>query len=222
MFRWFVAMGLAAVALATLCGALHAQQIESGPKLEATMPGPFLTLNLSGDFVGRYHCLICENRLAPVAMVMVRAQSEAIDPEVKKLLEALDTAVGDRFGQTGVRSFVVFLSPRASSGVTAAKPGDPTAIITEAANREKLVNNLKEQAKAFKRVIFTTCPIESVPPEYKLADKAEVTVTLYAAHRALANFSFAEGQLNQNGTDAVIKGLNDTLDRLQKAPGAVK
>jgi hypothetical protein len=155
-----------------------------------------------------------------VALVFARAQPEGIDSEVKKLLEAVDKMSDERHGDTGLESFVVFLTPQARSGATEGgkdikdKSAFAKSLLDETVNREKLVNSLKEFSQSFKRLIVTCSPAESVAEQYHLADKADVTVVLYARHRVFFNFAFAEGQLNQKGIDSVVGSIDKMLGHL--------
>ena len=67
----------------------------------------FEPLNVTGEHAGEPHCLICENGLAPVAMLFARELNEPL----LKLLVKLDAATANnRREQMG--SFVVFLSEK--------------------------------------------------------------------------------------------------------------
>jgi hypothetical protein len=222
---------LAAVALfACVLPVLDAQDVKSGPQADEAMPGSFQPLNINGPFADRYHCLITEFRLNPGICVFVRARKDSpdaeIDPEVKKLLEAVDKKLQEEFEDTGLQSVVVFLSDFARAAATEDRDGDPKALVKETANREKLVNHLREFAKSFKRLIVATMPEDNIRKkgkadptvDYRLDDKAEVTVLVYARHRVYSNFAFAEGKLNEAGVTGILKGVDDMLARLKKAP----
>ena len=213
LYRFF-----ALTALLLAAGISAGQDLKSGPQVDEMLPGSFQPLNLNGNYAGRYHCLVCENRLNPVAVVFVKAQAEGIDPEVKKLLEALDKVCDEHYLDTGLASFVVFMTPDAQSGVTEEPGREPVKIIPEAIKREKLVKNLTDFSKPFKRLIVTCMPAENVAGKYKLANKAEVTIIEYARHRVFANFAFAEGQLKQDGVDKAIQSIDAMLDHLKKGP----
>ncbi len=213
LYRFF-----ALAVLLVAAGISAGQDLKSGPQVDEMLPGSFQALNVNGTSAGRYHCLVCENRLNPVAMVFVKAQAEGIDAEVKKLLEALDKVCDEHYLDTGMASFVVFMTPDAQSGVTEEPGREAVKIIPEAIKREKLVKNLTDFSKSFKRLVVTCLPAENVAGKYKLASKAEVTVIEYARHRVFANFAFAEGQLKQDGVDKVIQGADAMLDHLKKGP----
>jgi hypothetical protein len=218
MPRSFVAFFFALTAVAGTA-ANQGQAIKSGPQADETLPGAFQPLNINGAFAGRHHCLVTEFRLNPVALVFVRAQPDGVDPEVKKLLDALDKAADERHADTGLEAVAVFLTPLARSAATEDPKdlkGDPAqakALVDEAINREKLLSSLKEVATSFKRLIVACGPPESVAQQYRLADRADVTVVLYARHRVFANFAFAEGQLKQEGIDNVLKSVDKMLAR---------
>jgi hypothetical protein len=202
--------------LLTFVASSTGQDLKSGPQADEVLPGSFQPLNINGTYAGRNHCLVCENRLNPVALVFVKAQAEGVDPEVKKLLEALDKVADEHFLYTGMASFVVFLTPDANTGATEEPGGDPVKIIPKTVKHEKLVASLTEFAKPFKRLIVTCYPTENVATKYKLADKAEVTVVEYARLRVFSSFGFTEGKLKQEGIDKVLEGVDSMLDRLKK------
>jgi hypothetical protein len=219
MARSIVVCSVALIATAAFASN-QSQAIKSGPQADETLPGAFQPLNINGAFAGRHHCLVTEFRLSPVALVFVRAQPDGVDPEVKKLLDALDKAADERHVDTGLQAVAVFLTPLARDA-TAEDPkdlkGDPAqakALVDEAINREKLLSGLKDVATSFKRLIVACGPPESVAQQYRLSDRADVTVVLYARHRVFANFAFAEGQLRQDGIDNVLKSVEKML-----APG---
>jgi hypothetical protein len=221
MFRRLVATAF--VLTASAFQLIASQEPGSGPQVGEMVQGAFQALNVNGPFAGRQHSLVTDFRLNPVALVLVRAQPEGVDPEVKKLLEALDKIAEERHAATGLESFVVFLTPQARSSVTEDagevkdKAAQVKALVGEAVNREKLVNSLKEVAKPFKRLIVACCPSENIAHQYRLADKAEVTAVVYDRLRVRANFVFAEGQLKQEGIDNVLRAVDSAVDRLKKS-----
>jgi hypothetical protein len=216
----FAILGLAA--LAAEPSFAPGQDVKSGPQIDEVMPGAIQALNVTGPFAGRYHCLVCEYRLYPVALVFVKARPEGVSPEVKKLLEALDAAAVEHHDNTGMEAFVVFLTPAARSGATVDKIENPEDAIPETAKREKLVIELGELGKSFKRLVVTTMPAENIKDKYKLDPRAEVTVVLYARHRVYNNFAFGEDQLNAAGRERVLQGVIALLDRLRTGPADAK
>ncbi len=220
--RLFAATTLGLAALVAWPALAPGQQIKSGPQVDETMPGAIQALNVTGPFAGRYHCLVCEYRLYPVALVFVKARPDGITPEVKKLLEALDAAAVEHHDNTGMEAFLVYVTPLARSGATVDKTDNPEDAIPETAKREKLVAELGEFGKSFKRLVVTTIPPENIKDKYKLDDSAEVTVILYARHRVYNNYAFAEDTLKQADTDRILQGVTALLDRLRTGPPEAK
>jgi hypothetical protein len=218
--RWFavIALCVATLLLAHHCGA---QDIKSGPQRDDLLPASFQPLNLNGEFKDRHHCLVCQFRINPVALVFVKQSGTKIDPEVKKLLESLEALVKEHFEDTGFSSFVVFVTPDAKNSISEGKGGKEADLVKEAILREKLYVSLKEDAAKQTKVIWTMYPAESLA-KYRLSDKAEVTVLLYARHRVMHNFTFGEGQLKEEGIAQVRKGVDDMLERVTKGASAVK
>src|SRR5262249_3733054 len=62
----------------------------SFPKVDSDIPGPFHTYNVTGRKRDRYHCLVSENGLNPVVMVVVRGVQ--VNDPLKYLLTQLDDA----------------------------------------------------------------------------------------------------------------------------------
>jgi hypothetical protein len=215
---------IVATLAALLCAAsfVTAQGITSGPQPDETLPGSFQALNINGPFAGRYHSLVTEFRLKPVAMVFVRAQPEGVDPEVKKLLQTLDTLAEERNAESGLESCAIFLSPLVRNIAIEGSKANPKALVGETVNSERFISTLKELSKPFKRLIVASCSPDPVAKQYRLADRAEVTVIVYAEHRVFSGFGFAESQLKQEGIDGVVKGVEAMLDRLKKGPAVGK
>jgi hypothetical protein len=192
--------------------ALHevrAQDVKSGPQKGDPLPGSFQPLNINGEFKQRNHCLVCQFRINPVALVFVRQQGTSVDPEVKKLLDTLEQVSKANFADYGMSSFVVFLTPAARSSVTEGKGGKDTDLIEEA-------------AAGYKSVIWTVYPADAIASKYRLSDKADVTVILYVRHLVRDTYAFGEGQLKDAGVEKVRQGIDDMLEALKKGAGAAK
>src|SRR5688572_14156146 len=74
-------LGLAAAAFA-------AEPVKSGLQPGEKITAIFEPLNVTGEFAGQPHCLVCENGTNPVAMVFAREVSEPL----LKLAARLDAA----------------------------------------------------------------------------------------------------------------------------------
>jgi hypothetical protein len=161
----------------------------AGPCKSGLQPGDKITtifepLNVTGEHAGEPYCLICENGLAPVAMVFAREPSEP----VLKLIRKLDAATEqNRKEQMG--SFVVFLSDKAGL-------------------KEELAAAAKKAA-----LKHTVLSIDQPagPDGFKVAKEADVTVVLYREHEVKANHAFRRGELSDQATEKVLGDLAKIL-----------
>jgi hypothetical protein len=224
--QWLAIISWCAVAV-FLASQGDAQEIKSGPQRDDLLPGAFQPLNLNGEFKERQHCLVCQFRINPVALVFVRqsatveGQDPKVNPELKKLLDMVESQVKEHYDDTGFSCFVVFVTPDAKSSVSEGKGDKNTDLIKEAKLREKLYFTLKEEAAKYTKVIWTMYPGDSLE-KYRLSKEAEFTVILYARHRVMHNFTFADGALKDEGIAQVRKGIDDMLERVKKGPAVVK
>jgi len=94
------------IALAALfTTARAAEPLQSGLQPGEKITNIFEPLNINGEHAGEPYCLICENGMAPVAMLFARDVNEPL----LKLLAKLDEASTKHRDQE-LGSFVVFLS----------------------------------------------------------------------------------------------------------------
>src|SRR5271163_3869240 len=96
-----------AASMTLLAGGLFfaGQELQSGPAVGKRIPGSFQPMNVTGDYAGKRHCLVCQNGDNPVAMVFARQPSS----QLIKLLKVLD-AETVKHSKKDMGSFVVFLS----------------------------------------------------------------------------------------------------------------
>ena len=174
------------LALALLAGGLLLAQdaFKSGLQPGETLPGIFEPLNVTGEYVGEKHCLICENGLNPVVMIFARDMSDPL----LRLLVKLDAATAkNRASEMG--SFVVFLS-----------------------DKEGLNKQLAAIAKknALKHVVLSIDEPASVS-DFKVAKDADVTVVLYTKHIVKANHAFKKGELTDKAIEKIVADLPKIL-----------
>ena len=173
---------IAVLGLATVSHA--AEGVKSGLQSGAKVLTTFEPLNLNGPHAGEPYCLICENGLAPVAMVFAREASEP----VLKLLRKLDEACVKHTDQE-LGAFAVFLSE-------------------DDALREKLAAGDKQQR--LKRLTLSTYS-PSGPDGFAIAPDAEVTVVLYTEHEVKANHAFRRGELSDAAITGIVNDLPKIL-----------
>lgn len=182
-FRPWIALSLILVcALATK--ALAASPVKSGLQPGEKITHIFEPLNVNGEHAGEPYCLVCENGLAPVAMVFARE----VTPAVVDLIVELDLATQHHQAKQ-LGSFVVFLSDK----------DDELKL-----QLEKLVKERK-----IKRTILAINPPPG-PEGFAVAEDADVTAVLYTEHQVKANHAFREGEL----TGAAIGKIVDDLPKI--------
>lgn len=245
LLRW-ICGGLFCLVLVCGPGLLSAQEaVKSGLQPGEMLPGGFHAFNINGEYgiqrnangdltqAGRYHCLVCEYGLAPVALVFARDKDAEPNENLVLLLKKLEEAV-TKDPDSALRSFAVMLSPHGRSSITAATLGDDAKVddfakLTEQPEeldklQQKLVDRAVERAKlqarleklvkdaGLKKVIVTYYPEEG-PKGYNISDKAEVTILLYNRHQVVANFACAPGQLTAQEVDRILQAVNTKLVR---------
>jgi hypothetical protein len=182
-----VALSMAFAMVAGTALAERAAGLKSGPQVgEELTGGPFHPLNCNGKSAGKKNCLYCENGQAPVAMIFAREPSANLTKLIKKLDDA---CVKNKSASMG--SFVVFLS-----------------------DDEGLGTKLKKIAKDqdLKKVILSI-DNPAGPKGYKVNKAADITVVLYVAHTAKANYAFRKNGMTANDINAIVKDLPKILPR---------
>ena len=72
-----------------------------------------------------------------------------------------------------------------------------------------------ELAAPFKRVVIGFYPLENLKG-YDISKQPGVTVLVYAKHKILANYAFAEGKLGEPQIAGVIKGIDELMKKAKK------
>ncbi len=154
---------------------------KAGLKVGDELPGPFAPYNVTGKRRGKFHCLVCEQGLNPVVMVVVRGTDFNKDTPVGKLLAGLDQAVKKHERQR-LAAFAVFLDD------------DLKDVVTEDDKREMLAKRLEEDLPGLTRLVLTLAS-KDVLEKYPLDPEAEVTVVLYDHLKVVAHHAFPKGGL---------------------------
>jgi hypothetical protein len=149
------------------------------------IPGAFHPVNVTGNWAGKPHCLVCEHGLHPVAMVLVRDWPDNEDM-LGTLFQKLDASV-EKDSKSQLRGFGVFFGgPELAQKVVAlAKTKDLKNI--------SLAIDQPDSASGIKR--------------YKLPDAA-VTVVLYHNHKIAHVIKLAKDGLTEEAIDKVIGQFN--------------
>jgi hypothetical protein len=164
--------------------ALGAEPVRSGLQPGERVTTIFEPLNVTGEFAGELHCLVCENGPNPVAMVFAREISEPLI----QLIAKLDAATGKHRDQQ-LGSFVVLLS-----------------------DQSDVQGKLQQIAKQ-KSLAHTVLSIDAPrgPDGFNVAADADVTVVLYEDFDVKANHAFRKGELTEKSTDAIVADLPKIL-----------
>jgi hypothetical protein len=186
-------MHRARLMIALLVGAALLAGISRGaePCKSGLQPGDKITtifepLNVTGEHAGEPYCLICENGLAPVAMLFARELNEPL----LKLIGKLDAAT-EKNRQQQMGSFVVFLSDKA---------GLPEELAAAAKN-----------AKLKHTVLSIEKP--AGPEGFNVSPDAALTVVLYREHDVKANHAFRPGELTDQAAEKVLADLPKILGK---------
>jgi len=125
-------------------------------------------------------------------LIFVRETSDPLTSLVKKVEQQVETASGKHRRTLG--AYIIFLN-----------------------NSDGLDNRLRDIAKtaSLNRVCMG---IGAPPPDYSVAQEADVTVVIYNVGRrgqqhVTANFALRKGELNEAMADAIVKALSEALPK---------
>lgn len=170
--------------LATASLLTAAEPVKSGLQSGEKITAIFEPLNVTGEFAGQPHCLVCENGTSPVAMVFAREVSEPL----LKLAARLDAATV-KYKDKSMGSFVVVLSE------------------AEGLNQRLAGAAKKHQLKQI--VLSTHAP--TGPEGFNVAEEADVTVVLYRDFDVKANHAFRKGELNDKAIEKIVADVAKIL-----------
>jgi hypothetical protein len=165
---------------------LTAEPLKSGLQPGEKITTIFEPLNITGEHSGEPYCLICENGLAPVAMLFAREVNEPL----LKLIARLDEATAkNRSLEMG--SFVVFLN-----------------------EKQRLPEQLAAAAKkrGLQRIVLSTYD-QAGPDGFGVSPDADLTVVLYREHEVKANHAFRRGELTDAATEKILADLPKILTK---------
>jgi hypothetical protein len=157
--------------------------LKSGLQPGQTLPNSFDPVNLTGEYAGQPHCLVCENGNNPVVMIFAKKPTAAL----KKLITQLDQAA-EKHRKESLGAFVVFLADRDES----------------AKQLEPLIS------KPPKHLILSAFDPPG-PEGYAISDQAEVTVVLYTRAKVKVNHAYRAGELNDKAIDQILADLPQIL-----------
>jgi hypothetical protein len=163
------------------------------------LPDPFQPYNVNGKFKGRFHCLVCEHGLNPVAAVFVRGTDnlESVSP----LLQALEAAVKNKKNEKArLAAFAVFVDEKLAD------------VVADDDRREEVAKSLDELAGKLDRV---TLALESKAnlEKYRLDPDADVTILLYDKLKVIEVKPLPRAKLTKESVPTLV---NDIVAKLIK------
>jgi len=176
-------MRIASLVMLLLASDALGQPVESGLRI-GQKPGPYSFLVATGPQRGQQTCYVCETAEKPAVVIFSRKLG---DPLARLLLKC------DDFLQK---------QPSDSAHCWMTVLGEKTATLDELAKWSKNAG--------LKHVPVGVFDDPVGPPSYKLNESAEVTVLLWVNRKVVANFSFRQGELN----DEAIKKIAEAMPKL--------
>lgn len=196
LLRWLVF-----VPVLSLVGPLAHSQVPTPaappyPALGSDLPGPFQPYNVNGKRAKKFHCLVSEFGLNPVAMVVLRSPDAT--PPVTYLLTKLDNMV-DKNPATRMAAFAVIVSDDFKSVAREDDAREPLEL-----NALDLVKTLApSEASEPKHVVIALDSTKDLE-KYKLDPQAAMTVVLYNQYRTVAVFSFKKEEITEDNMKKVL------------------
>jgi hypothetical protein len=161
-----------------------AQEVKSAPDVREQLPG-FIVRDITGPWKGQTQCYCCRYGLRPVVVIFTRE----LDDDLKDLVKRIDAKVGENKDKK-LAAFVVVLTD----------------------DKEAFVPRLKALAKDAGIANTPLTIIEAAaPPEYKIADDADVTVMMWIEKEVMVNRSFVRGDLDKIAIDTLVAETNKIL-----------
>lgn len=166
-------------------------------KPDEDVPGTFEPYNVNGRYKGRFHCLVTQNGLNPVAALFVRGTDDL--EAVGTLLQKLDEAV-KKNERARLAAFAVFVDEQLNDVV-----GDDD-------KREATAKKLDEVGGKLERVVLALADKKGLE-KYRLDPEAEITLVLYNKLKIVEVKTLARGKLNK---DTIAALVTDAVTKLTK------
>lgn len=174
-------------AVLMVAGIVIAADVESGLKV-GDQVGAYNVKDITGPNAGKSLCYRCNYGARPVINVFTRT----VNDDLAKLVKEVDKLVADNKDKK-MAAFVTVLAEDA----------------------DEIAPKLEAMAKknGIKNVPLTIFDGEAGPEDYKISDKADVTVLLWNKHEVKANVSVAKGgKLDDKTIKAVVAGSEKILN----------
>jgi hypothetical protein len=161
------------------------------------VPGTFEPYNVNGKYKGRFHCLVTQNGLNPVAALFVRGIDDL--EVVGTLLQKLDEAV-KKNEKSRLASFAVFVDEQLPD------------VVSDDEKREATAKKLDDIGGKLERVVLALANPKSLD-KYRLDPDAEITLVLYNKLKVVEVKTLSKGKLNK---DTIAALVTDVVTKLTK------
>lgn len=208
------------------------KKLVSGPLPGKPVPGAFDARVVNGEFKGKQHCVICENRLFPMVLAFIRhpdaTREIADDSPVAYLLDKMEAATDSHEGYY-LKAAAFFLSPHANSSATIEGEKNAKELVEEARNREYLLRRLEKRGEKYTRektveakigeketmLKYATVTLAAYPAEgpkgYAISPDAEVTLVFFSDLKILVNEAIPAGKFSKEDVDRFFTKVDKTI-----------
>jgi hypothetical protein len=175
------------------------QEKQAAPKGELKpgeeLPGTFQPYNLNGKFRGRFHCLVCEHGLNPVAAVFVRGTDDL--QGLTAFLQALDAAV-KKNEKSRLAAFAIFVDEQLPN------------VVSDDEKREELARKLDDLAGKLDKVAVALASKKDLE-KYPFAQDAEITLLLYNKLKIVESQVLTRDKLTKEAIPALVNEIVSKL-----------
>ena len=179
-------LSLALVASVMFAGALIAAELKSGLQ-PGERPPAYNVKDVTGPSEGKTLCYRCKYGNRPTVNIFAREMT----PEVIALVKQIDATVGKN-EEKKMSAFVTLLTN---------DPDKDEAKLKEIAKKEGLKN-----------IPLTVFDGVAGPEGYKIAEKADLTVTMWVESDVKVSHAFAKGEFKADSAKAVVEATKKILN----------
>lgn len=180
-------LSVAFVASAMFAGALFAAELKSGLQ-PGDAPPAYNVKDATGPNEGKSLCYRCKYGARPVVNIFAREMT----PEVVALVKQINEVVGKNEEQK-MAAFVTVLTN---------DPDKDEATLKEIAKKEG----------GLKNVPLTVFDGVAGPEGYKIAEKADLTVTMWVGQKVKVSHAFAKGEYKAANAKAIVEDTKKILE----------
>jgi hypothetical protein len=199
-FSWLLTLlvsGMVGSLLVIPTARLAADEKKSEDK--GDLPGSFHPYNITGDYAGKFHCLVCDHGLFPGALVFVRGTDPS--KEVQSLLTGLND-IAKKDEKSRFQVFAVFLDSELTNSLTGDNKIDD--------RRDELTEKLRPLQKqlGLDHTVFAL-EAENNLKGFNLGEKDAVTVFLYSKVKIVDRFAFEK--IEAKDVDVILAAAREKL-----------